>query len=539
MTVSTQASTTTILGNGALNVFSYNFIADSDEDIQVSYTNDSGEKSTLSPSQYTLFRNPVQPGSLHSIGGQVTYPTAGSPIPNGSSITIARVLPLTQPDSIRNQGNFYAAVTEGALDNLALQIQQVSARTGAIRGIWTTNTFYNFGDIVQDGPNGADTGNYYTCIMSNTSGTWAADLAAGFWSESIDVEAIAAAAAAAAAADYALGYSGTSTSNLLIGAGTKVFITQSDKFWTAGQQLQIASNANSSNFMHGAVTSYVGTALTMSITDIGGSGTFNDWNISVSGTQGPIGPPGSGTINSGTANQVGYYATTGTAMSGNPNLTINAGALTVGQTGSVQGSIILSGSSAGTTVISAPATGGGTVTIQAGSQTLVGRATTDTLTNKTIDGDVNTITNIDLTSDVKDILPVTSGGSGVASMTAYSVVCGGATDTDDFQPVAGLGTAGQILTSNGAGALPTFQDPSSANVSYLGVGSYTIASTQSTVVGGATIAGSALTRTSFRWNGGSINREDGTALTGTWRNMCYSLSGGGVAVWTGLFLRTA
>jgi hypothetical protein len=37
------------------------------------------------------------------------------------------------------------------------------------------------------------------------------------------------------------------------------------------------------------------------------------------------------------------------------------------------------------------------------------------------------------------------------------VLCGGTTSTGAYQSIASVGTAGQILTSNGAGALPTFQ----------------------------------------------------------------------------------
>ena len=54
-------------------------------------------------------------------------------------------------------------------------------------------------------------------------------------------------------------------------------------------------------------------------------------------------------------------------------------------------------------------------------------------------------------------LPVASGGTGATSATAYAVLCGGTTSTGAFQPVASVGTSGQVLTSNGAGALPTFQ----------------------------------------------------------------------------------
>jgi len=54
-------------------------------------------------------------------------------------------------------------------------------------------------------------------------------------------------------------------------------------------------------------------------------------------------------------------------------------------------------------------------------------------------------------------LPVASGGSGVTSATAYAVLCGGTTSTGSIQSIASVGTTGQVLTSNGAGALPSMQ----------------------------------------------------------------------------------
>lgn len=52
------------------------------------------------------------------------------------------------------------------------------------------------------------------------------------------------------------------------------------------------------------------------------------------------------------------------------------------------------------------------------------------------------------------------GGTGLTSATAYAVLCGGTTSTGAFQSVSGLGTAGQVLKSNGAGALPSWQTES-------------------------------------------------------------------------------
>lgn len=59
---------------------------------------------------------------------------------------------------------------------------------------------------------------------------------------------------------------------------------------------------------------------------------------------------------------------------------------------------------------------------------------------------------------------VAGGGTGLTSTTAYSVLCGGTTTTGALQSVASVGTTGQVLTSNGASALPTFQAASGGNL---------------------------------------------------------------------------
>lgn len=54
-------------------------------------------------------------------------------------------------------------------------------------------------------------------------------------------------------------------------------------------------------------------------------------------------------------------------------------------------------------------------------------------------------------------MTVAQGGTGLTSLTPYAVLTGGTTATGAMQQVSGLGTAGWVLTSNGAGALPTWQ----------------------------------------------------------------------------------
>lgn len=63
-------------------------------------------------------------------------------------------------------------------------------------------------------------------------------------------------------------------------------------------------------------------------------------------------------------------------------------------------------------------------------------------------------------------LTVANGGTGLTTTTAYSVLCGGTTSTGALQSVSGVGTSGQVLTSNGAGALPTWQAAAGGSFSW-------------------------------------------------------------------------
>lgn len=60
---------------------------------------------------------------------------------------------------------------------------------------------------------------------------------------------------------------------------------------------------------------------------------------------------------------------------------------------------------------------------------------------------------------------VPGGGTGLTSLTPYAVLAGGTTGTGNVQQV-GIGTAGQVLTSNGAGALPSFQGSPGSRVAF-------------------------------------------------------------------------
>lgn len=104
--------------------------------------------------------------------------------------------------------------------------------------------------------------------------------------------------------------------------------------------------------------------------------------------------------------------------------------------------LLLAGSGSGSTVLNASATASGTLTLPAATDTLVARATTDTLTNKTISGSANTLSNIAVSSlaNGTDGELITWDSSGVATTIA-------------------VGTSGYVLTSNGAGQEATWEAP--------------------------------------------------------------------------------
>lgn len=89
-------------------------------------------------------------------------------------------------------------------------------------------------------------------------------------------------------------FTGTSITSVTIGTGTKNFVTQIGLGFAPGQFFTAVSAANNANYMFGVVTSYdefAGT-LILNSTVVGGSGTFSDWELSISGTAGPQGPAG-------------------------------------------------------------------------------------------------------------------------------------------------------------------------------------------------------------------------------------------------------
>lgn len=120
-------------------------------------------------------------------------------------------------------------------------------------------------------------------------------------------------------------------------------------------------------------------------------------------------------------------------------------------------------------------TDGDSFAFPSGSDTVVARTATQTLTNKTINGPDNTLTNISLTASVTGTLPVANGGTGLATITANNVLLGNGTSA---MQVVAPGTSGNVLTSDGTTWASTAL-PASGGLTLLGTLTTTSGATQS------------------------------------------------------------
>lgn len=138
------------------------------------------------------------------------------------------------------------------------------------------------------------TNNIYVFAPTKLLGAASASAAAAAASEAAAAAAQTAAEAAQTATeaveDRLVGI--TSASSVAIGTGSKSFTVASGLGFTAGQFVLIDSDADGSNYMWGQVTSYASTTLQVNVTATGGSGTYSDWTITISGVQGVRGETG-------------------------------------------------------------------------------------------------------------------------------------------------------------------------------------------------------------------------------------------------------
>lgn len=141
-----------------------------------------------------------------------------------------------------------------------------------------------------------------------------------------------------------------------------------------------------------------------------------------------------------------------------PNLELQAAgnsgsyvAVNNGVTPSIKLQFNPTGTASTTTTLTSAQTANRTLNLPDANDTLVGKATSDVLTNKTISGATNSITNVSLTLGVTGTLPVNLGGTNQTSYTDGQLLIGNSTGNTLAKSTLTAGSG--ISITNGAGSI--------------------------------------------------------------------------------------
>jgi hypothetical protein len=288
------------------------------------------------------------PASMSSDGIEHIYTDDSSPttgLDGGGHVE--RLLPLIL-DNV-SVANYVVTQATNSNSSATTASQWASLTTGLVLSTDYSSKAWAIGGVGVDtiGGSAKDWATKITTTVGNTTEYSAKEYAVGnvaqsakLWASKLSTTvdgtsysakqyALNAQASADAAAQQSNTLTSTSTTNTTISTGSKTFTTQSGEQFIAGQFVTVASSANPANYMYGQVTSYSATTLIVNVTAIGGTGTFADWLISLSGLQGVQGNTGAtGSVNTGNPTNInglakGNGSVLGTVVSGTDVKTIN------------------------------------------------------------------------------------------------------------------------------------------------------------------------------------------------------------------------
>ena len=128
-----------------------------------------------------------------------------------------------------------------------------------------------------------------------------------------------------------------------------------------------------------------------------------------------------------------------------------------------------------------------------------------------------------LSGVVSGVNAVDNGGTGLVTAAAYTLLAGGTTSTSPFQQVASAGTVGQVLTSNGAGTLPSWQAATGGSTVTFPItvtegGTGGTAATTFAVVTGGTAATAPFQQVASLGTAGQVLTSQGAGSLPSWTN---------------------
>lgn len=216
-------------------------------------------------------------------------------------------LDLTDPLNTSSFGGLYIEVDD---DRSGKVLQWNDDGDEIVAGI-DASDITDIAQSVSDASDSADAAASSASAASSSASAAAASATnASGYATTASGYATAASASASAAATSASVFTitGTSTSTVSVGTGSKSFtLAAGGQYWVAGERLRVATG-DGAKVMEGNITSFAGTALTIDVTYTEGSGSSSAWNITKAGARGASGA-GSGDVvaaNYGTEYSAGY-----------------------------------------------------------------------------------------------------------------------------------------------------------------------------------------------------------------------------------------
>jgi hypothetical protein len=456
-------------GNGATTVFNYSFLIPYQSDgvtpaVTVSTLNTTtGALTPISSANYTIS------GVGNPAGGSVTYNPGGVPVPTGTSVVIQRAQNYVQPTAVQNQ-SFYPHTVEQVADWDVGQTQQLANK--AFYGVYVPLT--DTGPMTLPSASVRANG----CLTFDGSGNpTISSTCGGGGGGAGTVTSITAGACLTG---------GTITTTGTIAVGTLTSCLDSNYGSTEGEVLYRGASAwlALAPGTNGQFLETQGAGQNVQWAAAGGTGTVTSVVCGTGLSGGTITTTGTCSITAPVPVSLGGTNATSASITAFNNIT---GYTAAGATGTTSTNLVFSTSPSITTPTLTSATAATSLTL--GFATGVSAQCLHVNTSGVISGtgsdcsgtgSSGTVTSIVFSSPLTGGTITTSGTVGLPTMltgttyTADGVVYGNGTSA---LGVTAVGSAGQVLTSNGAGNPPTFQTVS-------GVGTVTSVATNNGITGG-------------------------------------------------------
>jgi hypothetical protein len=138
MTISTEISRVIVEGNAVATSFAYSFpipgsSATDQTNAELILTDATGVSTTLASNLWSLTGVVSTLPIDGTASGTFIYPLVGSPITTGNFLTLNRIVSYEQATALTGQGAYSPTIVEDALDNLALQTEQLN--TWRLQGV--------------------------------------------------------------------------------------------------------------------------------------------------------------------------------------------------------------------------------------------------------------------------------------------------------------------------------------------------------------------------------------------------------------------